>query len=153
MIRVKATILVKGKSKNVKVYLDETTYALLKQAGDKELFLQYVTDVYLTGLKDRAETRRHKSLDYLIDKGLEFEDKQQDLSAPLEDMEERAELKAAMETLTKRQRFIVIHRAVKGFSFREIGDLLGIHKESVRIEYGNAIKKLQKIFQNHSVKP
>ena len=79
MKKVTATILLKGESKTVTVMLDDTTYALLKQAGDKELFLQYVTEEYLTGLKERAETRRHKSLDYLIDKGLEFEDERQNL--------------------------------------------------------------------------
>lgn len=153
MKKVTATILLKGESKTVTVMLDDTTYALLKQAGDKELFLQYVTEEYLTGLKERAETRRHKSLDYLIDKGLEFEDERQNLFEAVALSEDTEILKEALKTLTERQRVIVLRHVVERQSLREIARTLGLHKDTVREHFLDGIKKLQEFFKKYPAKP
>ena len=153
MKKVTATILLKGESKTVTVMLDDTTYTLLKQAGDRELFLQYVTEEYLTGLKERAETRRHKSLDYLMDKGLEFEDERQDLFEAVALSEDAAALKEALKILTERQRTIVLAHILERQSFQEIGIALGIKKQTVRESYWAAITKLQKFFAKYPVEP
>ena len=153
MKKVTATILLNGESKTVTVMLDDTTYALLKQAGDKELFLQYVTEEYLTGLKERAETRRHKSLDYLIDKGLEFEDERQNLFEAVALSEDTEILKEALKTLTERQRVIVLRHVVERQSLREIARTLGLHKDTVRGHYWDGIKKLQEFFAKYPAKP
>lgn len=152
MKQVTATIQLNGKSKTVTVMLDDKTYALLKQSGDQALFERYVAEEYEASKIERRETRRHKSLDYLIEKGLEFEDERQDPFEILMQRDKQASVQAALKTLTKRQLFIVSRYVFDRKSFREIGDLLGIHKESVRIEYNKAIKKLQKFFRNWSVK-
>lgn len=153
MKKVTATIFLNGESKTVTVMLDDKTYSLLKQAGDKELFLQYVTEEYLTGLKDRAETRRHKSLDYLIDKGLEFEDERQNLFEAVALSEDTEILKEALKTLTKRQRVIVLRHVVERQSLREIARTLGLHKDTVREHFLDGIKKLQKFFKKYPAKP
>ena len=153
MKKVTATIELNGENKTVTVMLDDRTYALLKQTGDETLFKQYITEEYLTGLKDRAETRRHNSWDYMVDKGLEFEDERQDLFEMVEFSEDKETLKAAWKTLTKRQRIIVWRFAVKGESFRAIGRSLGLHKDTVREHYFDGIKKLQLFFQNNPAKP
>ena len=153
MKKVTETILLNGESKTVTVMLDDTTYALLKQAGDKELFLQYVTEEYLTGLKERAETRRHKSLDYLIDKGLEFEDERQNLFEAVALSEDTEILKEALKTLTERQRVIVLRHVVERQSLREIARTLGLHKDTVREHFLDGIKKLQEFFKKYPAKP
>ena len=152
MKKVTATILLKGESKTVTVMLDDTTYTLLKQAGDRELFLQYVTEEYVTGLKERAETRRHKSLDYLMDKGLEFEDERQDLFETVALSEDAAALKEALKILTERQRDIVLRHVVEGQSLREIARALGLHKDTVREHFSDGIKKLQEFFKKYPAK-
>ena len=151
MKKVTETILLNGESKTVTVMLDDTTYALLKQAGDRELYLQYVTEEYLAGLKNRAETRRHKSLEYLIDKGLDFEDRGQDSFEAVALSEDAAALKTALKILTARQRTIVLAHVLERQSFQEIGNALGIRKQTVRESYWAAITKLQKFFAKHPV--
>ena len=153
MKKVTETITLKGESKEVTVLLDDTTYAFLKQYGDRELYLQYVTEEYLTVLKDRAETRRHKSLDYLMDKGLEFEDERQNLFEAVALSEDTEILKEALKTLTERQRDIVLRHAVEKESLREIARALGLHKDTVREHYWDGIKKLQEFFKKYPAKP
>lgn len=152
MKKVTATIQLNGESKTVTVMLDDKTYTLLKQTGDKALWEQYITEEYEASKIERKETRRHKSLDYLVDKGLEFEDERQNLYDMIESTEETTTLKTAMQMLTERQRIIVWCVAVEGQSFRAIGRNLGLNKDTVREHYFDGIKKLKLFFQNNPAK-
>ncbi len=67
MKKVTTTIHSHGESKTVTVMLDDRTFALLKQTGDKVLFERYIAEEYEASKIERKETRRHKSLDYLMD--------------------------------------------------------------------------------------
>ena len=54
-------------------------------------------------------------------------------------------LQNAMKSLTDKQYQVLWLYAVDGLSFREIGELMGVHKNSVWEYYRAAVKKLQKI--------
>ena len=147
MKKVTATIrTANGEVKTVSVKLDDRTATLLEQSGNQMLIEAYVAAEYKESNLKRRESRRHLSLNRLIDNGFDMADEKQN---PLEDMicaERKATVKEALQTLTERQMIIVSRYIFERQSFREIGDFLGIHKESVRIEYQKAIKKLQKFF-------
>ncbi len=53
-------------------------------------------------------------------------------------------MQLALNALTDKQYQILWLYAVDGLSFREIGDRMGIHKNSVWEYYRAAVKKLQK---------
>lgn len=153
MKKVTATITTEnGEVKAVKVKLDEKIAVALEQSGNPALIEAYVADEYNTRNNERKETRRHISLESLVENGQDFAEEEK---TPLDFMlrrEQRAIIKQALQTITKRQRFIVLHHVLENQSFREIGDLLGIHKETVREQFAAAVKKLQKFFEEHPVK-
>ena len=147
MKKVTATIITEnGEVKTVSVKLDDKTATLLEQSGNLALIEAYVAAEHEANNLERRESRRHLSLNRLIDNGFDMADEKQN---PLENMilaEKKAAVKAALQTLTERQMIIVSRYVFERQSFREIGDFLGINKESVRIEYKKSIKKLQKFF-------
>lgn len=151
MKKVTAIITVNGESKTVKVKLDDRTYALLMQANDQTLLEEYIAEEYKARNIMRKETRRHTSLEELAESGQDVEDERQDLFAAAVRDENKELLRKALQTLTQRQYEIVTAHVFEEQSFREIGDRLGIHKESVRIQYYDAIKKLKKFLEKHSV--
>ena len=98
-------------------------------------------------LTNRKETRRHQSLDKSLDHGWDVPDPSADTLRILERSETRALLQAALKTLTARQRTILLRYVQENKSFREIGDALGVHRDTVREHYLSAVKKLKKFLQ------
>lgn len=96
---------------------------------------------------ERKETRRMQYLDCSLDNGFDIADESTDVvKAVLQKCHNEA-LYAAMKTLTDKQYQALWLHAVDGLSFREIGDRMGVHKNSIREYFGAAVKKLQKILQ------
>ena len=91
-------------------------------------------------LNERKETRRHQSLG-----GFCPPDPTTVTAEQAERLQLISELKFALKHLTRKQREVVIFYAVHKMSFREIGDKLGIHKETVREIYHAGIRKLKKV--------
>ena len=65
------------------------------------------------------------------------------LPAPTMPAEERAALRAALETLSDAERQIVLLHASSGLKHREIGQLLGLPLATVLSKYHRALKKLR----------
>ena len=96
-------------------------------------------------LVERKETRRHQSLDKSMEHGWDIADPSADVDAQAERREDTARLRDALKTLTERQRIVFLTYAEEGKSFREIGEMLGLQKDTVKEHYHAAIKKLRKI--------
>lgn len=97
-------------------------------------------------LDERRETRRHQSLgDFCIP------DETVDTFSEAERKQIAGELKSLLRQLSKQRRFIIFHYTVYKMSFREIGDRLGLHKETVRVHFHASVKKLQKLLKKHTV--
>lgn len=125
--------------KNVSVWIDATTLEILEQIDDDDLKRQYIIEEYKSSLIDRKETRRHTSLDNC----LYVKDKRADID---KDMDKRA-LYSALGLLTDKQREVFISHVLERKSFREIGDDIGIHKQTVLEIYNAAVKKLKKLLE------
>ena len=62
----------------------------------------------------------------------------------LELSEERAaQVKAAMENLSKRQKEVIYLKYVSGLDYEDIGEIMGLNYQSVRNLVSNALKKLK----------
>ena len=96
-------------------------------------------------LVERKETRRHQSLDKSMEHGWDIADPSADVDAQAERREDTARLRDALKTLTERQRIVFLTYAEEGKSFREIGEMLGLQKDTLKEPYHAAIKKLRKI--------
>ena len=112
-----------GVEKTVSVLIPEETAVLLEQC-DEEVRNIYLTEEYKTSLIERAETRRHMSLDVSMDNGHDFEADIPSGDETLISKEELSALYQALSCLTSKQRKIVYLHVIKKKSFRKIGVLL-----------------------------
>lgn len=95
---------------------------------------------------NRRETRRHISMEWLAELGVEPSVTDEYFSEEATRNMRDAQLEKAMETLTEKQKEVVIKAAVDGMSFRKIAEEMGLNKDTVREYYWAGIKKLQEFF-------
>ena len=114
---------------------------------DEGFAAHYADIVHQEKLINRKETRRHQSLDKSMEKGWDVADKYVNIEEEILRNEENKMLYSAMILLTDKQKITLILYAVEGWSFRKIGDKLGISKETVREHYLAAVNKMKKLLQ------
>ena len=113
----------------------------------KEFAAEYAAMEHRDKLIERKETRRHQSLDKSLEHGWDIQDPSADVALQAERNEEKARLSSALQKLTDKQRAVLLLYIDEGLSFREIGEKLGIHKDTVKEHYHAAIKNLRKILR------
>ena len=113
----------------------------------KEFAAEYAAMEHRDKLIERKETRRHQSLDKSLEHGWDIQDPSADVALQAERDEEKARLSSALQKLTDKQRAVLLLYIEEGLSFREIGEKLGIHKDTVKEHYHAAIKNLRKILR------
>lgn len=111
-----------------------------------EFAAEYAAMEHRDKLTERKETRRHPSLDKSMEHGFDVPDLRIDIQAEVERRELSGQLKTALHTLTDKQCAVFLRYASDGLSFREIGEELGVHKDTVKEYYHTAVKKLKKFF-------
>ena len=113
----------------------------------EEFAAEYAAMEHRDKLIERKETRRHQSLDKSLDHGWDVADPSADVALQAEQDEDKERLYAALQKLTDKQRAVLPLYIEEGKSFREIGEELGIHKDTVKEHYHAAIKNLRKILR------
>ena len=113
----------------------------------EEFASEYAAMEHRDKLIERKETRRHQSLDKSLEHGWDVTDPSADVALQAERNEEKARLSSALKKLTDKQRAVLLLYIEEGLSFREIGEKLGIHKDTVKEHYHAAIKNLRKILR------
>ena len=113
----------------------------------EEFASEYAAMEHRDKLIERKETRRHQSLDKSLEHGWDVTDPSADVALQAERNEEKARLSSALQKLTDKQRAVLLLYIEDGKSFREIGEELGIHKDTVKEHYHAAIKNLRKILR------
>lgn len=113
----------------------------------EEFAAEYAAMEHRDKLIERKETRRHQSLDKSLEHGWDIPDMSADVALQAGQDEDKERLYAALRKLTDKQRAVLLLYIEEGLSFREIGEKLGIHKDTVKEHYHAAIKKLKKFLQ------
>ena len=113
----------------------------------EEFASEYAAMEHRDKLIERKETRRHQSLDKSLEHGWDVTDPSADVALQAERNEEKARLSSALKKLTDKQRAVLLLYIEEGLSFREIGEKLGIYKDTVKEHYHAAIKNLRKILR------
>ena len=126
-------------------YFDGTKYVEIEVT--EEFAAEYAAMEHRDKLIERKETRRHQSLDKSLEHGWDIADPSADVALQAEQDEDKERLYAALQKLTDKQRAVMLLYIEEGKSFREIGEELGIHKDTVKEHYHAAIKKLKKFLQ------
>lgn len=126
-------------------YFDGTKYVEIEVT--EEFAAEYAAMEHRDKLIERKETRRHQSLDKSLEHGWDVADPSADVALQAEQDEDKERLYAALRKLTDKQRAVLLLYIEEGKSFREIGEELGIHKDTVKEHYHAAIKKLKNFLQ------
>ena len=126
-------------------YFDGTKYVEIEVT--EEFASEYAAMEHRDKLIERKETRRHQSLDKSLEHGWDIPDPSADVALQAERNEEKARLSSALKKLTDKQRAVLLLYIEEGLSFREIGEKLGIYKDTVKEHYHAAIKNLRKILR------
>lgn len=126
-------------------YFDGTKYVEIEVT--EEFAAEYAAMEHRDKLIERKETRRHQSLDKSLEHGWDVADPSTDVALQAERDEDKALLYSALQRLTDKQRAVLLLYIEDGKSFREIGEELGIHKDTVKEHYHAAIKNLRKILR------
>ena len=142
-----STVITKdGETKEISVWFDDETARAIDEANDPKITQFYILDKHQEDLIDRKETRRHTSLDELIEKGHLIEDEDGDPVQYAMRMERILKMRKALSSLTDKQFKAIWYVAVEGLTYVETGKLMGIRWETVRQYYKKAEEKIKKYF-------
>ena len=142
-----STVITKdGETKEISVWFDDETARAIDEANDPKITQFYILDKHQEDLIDRKETRRHTSLDELIEKGHLIEDEDGDPIQYAMRMERILKMRKALSSLTDKQFKAIWYVAVEGLTYVETGKLMGIRWETVRQYYKKAEEKIKKYF-------
>jgi RNA polymerase sigma-70 factor (ECF subfamily) len=108
----------------------------------KNVSIEIDRDIYNI---DRKETRRHNSLDYMEDAGLQFEDNSVDVVLDLEQKEVMDEINNALDILLPEQKELVEKVFYKNIKIADIAAASGVTEAAIRNRLKKIYKKLKKV--------
>lgn len=146
MKKFEIIVTTKQGEKKVKLYIDNETAAILKDCSE-EVRRAYLKEEYKAQKRERAETRRHISLDKSMDNGHDFESQDKSPLAEILETEEDAYIKSLLDKLTDKQREAFILHAFERWTLKKIGKEMGVSFQCVHQIYEAAIKKLKKFYK------
>lgn len=94
---------------------------------------------------NRKETRRHNSIDYMEDVGLQFEDNSVDIVVDLEQREVIDEIEQALDILLPEQKELIEKVFYKNMKIVDIAAASGVTEAAVRNRLKKIYKKLKKV--------
>lgn len=142
MKKFEIIVTTKQGEKKVKLYIDNETADSLKGCSE-EVRRAYLKEEYKAQKRERAETRRHISLDKSMDNGHDFESMDKSPLEEILEMEEESYIKSLLDKLTDKQRETFILHAFEGWTFEKIGKKMGVSFQCIHQIYEAAIKKLK----------
>ena len=137
----------RGEIECVSAYVEDEVAEALKQCSD-EVRRIYILDKHGEQNADRRETRRHSSLEQIMEEGEQFGTDEYNPAVEMKKRENNERLYNALELLTDKQYQALWRYAVDGLTFEAIGEEMGIRWETVREYYRAALKKLRKILRD-----
>ena len=93
------------------------------------------------------ETRRHTSLDYLNENGIDFESPAADLLSVLIQQEDEKQIHKAMAHLSDKQKDLAEKVFFKGMTLTAIAKEKGVSQPAITQQLATVLKKLKKILE------
>lgn len=145
MKKLTTAVTRKGVEKRIEVLLEDEIANFLEENADEASRHKFVVEEYKAQLIERRETRRHRSLEQLQEKGLDREE----LAANFEIAAmEKLNLHNAVQQLTTAQRFVVEQYYFKDVKIKDIADRAGVSFQAVAQMLCRAKVKLKKFLKN-----
>lgn len=124
--------------KKVDVCVDDITGGLLEKCN-AEIQQIYLEEEYKAQKRDRAETRRHISLEHSIQTGHDYESSLDSPEQEFINKETRVCIKDLLDKLTQKQREVITLVIFEGMSLHKIAQEMGVSVQSVHEIYHAAI--------------
>ena len=129
-------------------FVDGTTNAI--EVTD-ELYLIHLQLVQMEKRNHWRETRRHTSLNYLIENGIDFEDKSADTLAIIIRRENIERVHKALLTLSDKRRELVHKFYYEEMTMRAIARERGVSHSSISQQMATVRKHLQKQLRDYVI--
>ena len=110
----------------------------------EEFYLLYLQLVQMEKRNYWKETRRHISLNYLIENGIDFEDKTADTIAIVIRREKTEQIQKAISTLSDKRRELIHKVFYEELSMRTIARQQGVSHSSISQQMKTIHKRLKK---------
>jgi len=110
----------RGEIELISAYVEDEIAEALKQCSD-EVRRVYILDKHEEQNADRRESRRHSSLDHVMEEGEQFGTNEYNPAVEMMKREDNERLYEAMRALTDKQYQALWRYAVDGLTFEEIG--------------------------------
>ena len=145
MKKLTATIIRKGEEKRIEVLIEDEIAHFLEEDVDEASRRKFIVEEYKAQHIERKETRRHRSLERLREKGLDREE----FAANFEISDiEKLNLYNAVQQLTTAQRFVIEQYYFKDVKIQDIAERAGVSFQAVAQMLGRAKVKLKKFLKN-----
>lgn len=129
-------------------FVDSTTNEI--EVTD-ELYMIHLQLVQMEKRNHWRETRRHTSLNYLIENGIDFEDKRIDILAEIIRKENTERVHKALLTLSDKRRELVHNLYYEEKSMRAIARERGVSNSAISRQMATIRKHLQKQLRDCSI--
>lgn len=116
-----------------------------------ELYMIHLQLVQMEKRNHWRETRRHTSLNYLIENGIDFEDKRIDILAEIIRKENTERVHKALLTLSDKRRELVHNLYYEEKSMRAIARERGVSNSAISRQMATIRKHLQKQLRDCSI--
>ena len=146
MKKVTTMAIIGGKEKQISVYLEEELADWLDTI-DEATRRDFIVEEWKTERKNRAETRRHNSLERLLDAGWDVAGKEIDFVGDMDKEKIVSLLQIVEQNLEPQQKKLLWEIYVERKTLEEIGAMENVSKVAIHNRLEKILKKFRKILK------
>lgn len=146
MKKVTTMAIIGGKEKQISVYIEEELADWLDTI-DEATRRDFIVEEWKTERKNRAETRRHNSLERLLDAGWDVAGEEIDFVGDMDKEKIVALLQIVEQNLEPQQKKLLWEIYVERKTLEEIGSLENVSKVAIHNRLEKILKKFRKILK------
>lgn len=146
MKKVTTMAIIGGKEKQISVYIEEELADWLDTI-DEATRRDFIVEEWKTERKNRAETRRHNSLERLLDAGWDVAGEEIDFVGDMDKEKIVALLQIIEQNLEPQQKKLLWEIYVERKTLEEIGALENVSKVAIHNRLEKILKKFRKILK------
>lgn len=147
MKKVTTMAIIGGKERQISVYIEEELADWLDTI-DEATRRDFIVEEWKTERKNRAETRRHNSLERLLDAGWDVADNSKDFVSDIVGQDSVNEVRAALKALSEDEREIVVCFYFKKQSLKDISKHFHVYPSTIMRRIEKILKNLKLFLKN-----
>ena len=147
MKKVTTMAIIGGKERQISVYIEEELADWLDTI-DEATRRDFIVQEWKVALSERAETRRHQSLETLMEEGWDATDESKDIVSDIVGQDSVNEVRGALKSLSEDEREIVVCFYFKKQSLTDISKHFHVYPSTIMRRIEKILKKLKLFLKN-----